>query len=475
MNHKMKIGVQYIDNTIKKYNSIEEIANNDLVIEIDCSNNRLTSLPDNMNFPNLHTFICSNNQLSSLPNNMNLPNLEWFSCANNRLTILPDNMNFPNLDNFDFSNNMITIIPDNMNCPNLRYLFCYSNMLKSLPENINFHNLRELHCNNNMIQSFPSNIYMNAPNLNQLWIYNNRFTSLPDNMNCTNLNTFVCFNNMLSSLPKNMNFPNIRTFDCSNNMLLSLPENMNFPNLKEFNCSDNNILSLPLSILNFRNLRIFEYDMIELSPQLARFINRIENSSINKIHIYNDMENIHNSNIQISVKDSINRLTTRMDVKKYNLEDLNKMILDNMILTEKSKSLLLEYVFDTSVHSLLLLTFSEVLWFVLQTINTDFNIKEQEEILNVLNQEIIDSDCKCFTGRMNRIVNSLNGFSHLVSINIKDNEQIGNIIILVKNKLESSASYTIEKHKEMVEKELIDRGYDMETIKIWIEYIIEDE
>jgi Leucine-rich repeat (LRR) protein len=471
----MKIGVQYIDNTIKKYNSIEEIANNDLVIEIDCSNNRLTSLPDNMNFPNLHTFICSNNQLSSLPNNMNLPNLEWFSCANNRLTILPDNMNFPNLDNFDFSNNMITIIPDNMNCPNLRYLFCYSNMLKSLPENINFHNLRELHCNNNMIQSFPSNIYMNAPNLNQLWIYNNRFTSLPDNMNCTNLNTFVCFNNMLSSLPKNMNFPNIRTFDCSNNMLLSLPENMNFPNLKEFNCSDNNILSLPLSILNFRNLRIFEYDMIELSPQLARFINRIENSSINKIHVYNDTENIHNSNIQISVKDSINRLTTRMDVKKYNLEDLNKMILDNMILTEKSKSLLLEYVFDTSVHSLLLLTFSEVLWFVLQTINTDFNIKEQEEILNVLNQEIIDSDCKCFTGRMNRIVNSLNGFSHLVSINIKDNEQIGNIIILVKNKLESSASYTIEKHKEMVEKELIDRGYDMETIKIWIEYIIEDE
>jgi Leucine-rich repeat (LRR) protein len=475
MNHKMTIQVEYIDNTIKKYHSIEEIANNDLVIEIDCSYSRLTSLPDNMNFPNLHTFVCSNNQLSSLPDNMNLPNLEWFSCANNRLTILPDNMNFPNLDNFDFSNNMITIIPDN----------------------INFHNLRELHCNNNMIKSLPSNTYMNAPNLNQLWIYNNRLTSLPDNMNCPNLRTFICFNNMLSSLPENMNLPNLAWFNCANNLLTLLPENMNlpnldwfncannrltllpenmnFPNVKQFYCSNNMLSSLPLYILNFRNLRNFEYDIIELSPQLARFINRIENSSINKIHIYNDTENIHNSNIQISVKDSINRLTTRMDVKKYNLEDLNSMILDNMVLTGKSKSLLLEYVSDTAVHSLLLLTFSEVLWFVLQTINTDFNIKEQEEILNVLNQEIIDSDCKCFTGRMNRIVNSLNGFSHLVSINIKDNEQIGNIIILVKNKLESSASYTIEKHKEMVEKELIDRGYDMETIKIWIEYIIEDE
>ena len=87
-----------------------------------------------------------------------------------------------------------------------------------------------------------------------------------------------------------------------------------------------------------------------------------------------------------------------------------------------SKSLLFEYVADTTVHSLLLLTFSEVLWFIIQTIITNFTDIIQVEIFMILNQEILDADCKCFTGRMNRVINCLNGFSPLVSINIKDGE-----------------------------------------------------
>ena len=72
---------------------------------------------------------------------------------------------------------------------------------------------------------------------------------------------------------------------------------------------------------------------------------------------------------------------------------------------------------------------------------------------------------------MNRVINCLNGFSPLVNINIKDGEQIGNIIILVKTRLELSDSYTVEKHKTEVEKELLERNYDVETIKTWLEYI----
>ena len=72
---------------------------------------------------------------------------------------------------------------------------------------------------------------------------------------------------------------------------------------------------------------------------------------------------------------------------------------------------------------------------------------------------------------MNRIINCLNGFSPLVSINIKDGEQIGNIIILVKNKLELTGTYTVGRHKIDVEKELLERNYDVETLKTWLEYI----
>ena len=43
--------------------------------------------------------------------------------------------------------------------------------------------------------------------------------------------------------------------------------------------------------------------------------------------------------------------------------------------------------------------------------------------------------------------------------------------MLIKNKLVLSNSYTIEKHKIDVEKELLERNYDIETIQIWLEYI----
>jgi len=72
---------------------------------------------------------------------------------------------------------------------------------------------------------------------------------------------------------------------------------------------------------------------------------------------------------------------------------------------------------------------------------------------------------------MNRIINCLNGFSPLVNIKIKDGDQIGNVIFLVKNKLELTGTYTIEQHKIDVEKELSERNYDIETIKTWLEYI----
>ena len=173
-------------------------------------------------------------------------------------------------------------------------------------------------------------------------------------------------------------------------------------------------------------------------------------------------------------KSYINCITTRTDLKKYNIEELHTLILwlqTNNLLTEISTQLLFEYVADTTIHSLLLLTFSEVLWFIIQTIITDFSDIIQQEIFKVLNQEILDADCKCFTGRMNRVINCLNGFSPLVNINIKDGEQIGNIIILVKNKLELTGTYTVGQHKIEVEKELLERNYDIETIKTWLDYI----
>ena len=121
------------------------------------------------------------------------------------------------------------------------------------------------------------------------------------------------------------------------------------------------------------------------------------------------------------------------------------------------------------MHSLLLLTFGEVLWYVLMTIKKDFSVEEQVEIKAILNTDMDDALCKCFTGRISRVVNCLSGFSELVNIQIKDESQIGNIIVLVRDKL--GDNYSVEKHKEEVEKELKERGYNEEVIEEWVSYI----
>ena len=268
-----------------------------------------------------------------------------------------------------------------------------------------------------------------------------------------------------------MNYQYLEELIISDNKIKELPNNMILPNIVMFRFFNNQITKLPLCILNFRNLReiVFSMNPIELSPQIGRFIQRIRNGSIKNLNVYNDNQNIHNSTIQLSVKDSINNITTRTDLPPFNKDELNKLIISDNNLDCKEQ--LIEYSEDNSEHSLLLLTFGEVLWYVLQTIENDFKDDEKKEIKKILNQEMIDAECKCFTGRMNRIINCLNGFSNLVNINIQHSEQIGNIIFIIKQKLEQENNYTIEKHKHLVIQELIERGYDEKTIDTWVEYI----
>jgi hypothetical protein len=97
--------------------------------------------------------------------------------------------------------------------------------------------------------------------------------------------------------------------------------------------------------------------------------------------------------------------------------------------------------------------------------------ENKNEIKAILNNEILDAECKCFTGRLSRLVNCINGFSDLVEIKINDNQQIGNVIILIRNELELKKEYTIEEHKKRVEEELKMRGYDDAVINEWIEEI----
>jgi hypothetical protein len=282
-----------------------------------------------------------------------------------------------------------------------------------------------------------------------------------------------CSHNQLKSLPENIssNWTNLTYFYCRNNQLKFLPENIgeNWANLTHFYCGRNQLTSLPLSLMNCRNLRYIDYsnnEIDDLPIQLMRFINRINQANTIGLNIYNNSQNVHNSNIQLSIKQSIKNITTRKDLPTFDKDKLITIIVDDKVLNCKEQ--LIEYINDDNIHSLLL-TFGEVLWYVLMTIEKDFSVEEQTEIKSILNTDMSDALCKCFTGRISRVVNCLSGFSPLVNIQIKDESQIGNIIVIIKEQL--GDSYTVKKHKELVYKELVERGFDIDTINEWLEHI----
>jgi len=150
-------------------------------------------------------------------------------------------------------------------------------------------------------------------------------------------------------------------------------------------------------------------------------------------------------------------------------DEMNHEIVSSVILTEKTKRLLMEYCEDENVHSVIGITFKELL---LAVWNIVIIHKDMDEICAIMNTEMDDADCKCFTGKMSRLINCLNGYDSRVSITMAENDQIGNIIIIEKEKLEvDSGGYNIESHKDNVRIAMEERGYALEVIEEWISYI----
>ncbi|CAH6420517.1 Hypothetical protein MVR_LOCUS151 [uncultured virus] len=136
---------------------------------------------------------------------------------------------------------------------------------------------------------------------------------------------------------------------------------------------------------------------------------------------------------------------------------------------ERAIRLLLEYCEDASIHSMHLLTYIELLSYVWARISrSDHKI----ELVKILGEQILDAECKCFTGRFNRTLSVLVGFYPDIVIEISDNSRIGAIILAVKDRL---GSCDPKAHREHASKALLEAGYDEGTIEPWLEAITGDD
>jgi hypothetical protein len=290
-------------------------------------------------------------------------------------------------------------------------------------------------------------------NLEEINCSNNQLTCIPEWNTLINLKVIKCYNNQLIYLPEWNNLINLKEINCSYNKLTYLPDWNNLINLRTIDFINNIITNLPISWSRLNNLRNIFYNRnpIEyIPPNLLRIINRRKNGQ----NIYNDSQNVHNHNIQLSMHRSIEYLIK--DKPTISLDQMRQEIEKECI----SSELILTYCKDQSVHSILNVTFEEVLQSIWSKIRDNIN---KEEIIKILNIEILDSECKCFTGRLTRLVNCMSGFDDNIKLEISDNEQMSNISKVLYEKYKDN----IKDYQRELRKEFEERGYSEEDINIW--------
>ena len=227
-----------------------------------------------------------------------------------------------------------------------------------------------------------------------------------------NLHQLDLYNNQINHITGINKLINLRSLYLHNNKIINITGINKLINLQYLYLQKNKITNISLFILHNINLIHLYYDAnIILDPIIERFLNR--NQIKNNKTIYNDTQNVHNNNINKSISDSLYRIM--IPTNNIDFQNLYNDILNDDILDKFCKESLIEYSKQNDVHSILNVTFSETLYFVWNIIKLHNN---RNDILNILNDEMKDSLCKCFTGRLSRLINCLNGFDDRVNIMI---------------------------------------------------------
>ncbi len=409
------------------------------------------------NFPNLHKFRCYSNKIKSLEPFSDCVSILELHCSGNKITSLEPLSNCINLQKLYCGGNKITSLEPLSNCVNLQILNFSGNKITSLEPLSNCISLQKLYCSGNKITSIEP--LSNCINLWGLFCNNNQITSLEPLSNCVNLKRLYCDNNRLISLEPLSNCVNLKSLIFGNTDIKSLEPLSNCINLQELYCGNNQITSLE-PLIYLRRLTYIDYsdNPIEIPTiQIQRILNRIDSNR--KSSIYDDKQNVHDTEIQRTVCESIQNLLKDPKID-FTIDDVI-----NSSLNKSTIESIIEYCQDQTIHSVHLITYQELFSLIWNRIQNSIH---KTELLKILEEQIADSECKCFTGRFNRTLSVLVGFYNDIKINISDKSRISAIILNSKEKI---IPYDVVKHKELVIKELIDAGYLESDFKDWIEAI----
>lgn len=135
-------------------------------------------------------------------------------------------------------------------------------------------------------------------------------------------------------------------------------------------------------------------------------------------------------------------------------------------LSPETKKLFNGYCENEEIHSELNVTYKDVADRVISWLYEQ-PIPVWNEVIKILESEIVASNEKCFTGRLSRLVSSLDGFHPGVRVSIATSDQISNRILGVINR-SSESSLSKEETIKLIRRELEELDMTGEQIEEWM-------
>jgi hypothetical protein len=169
------------------------------VFRVACSNSKITSVGELVNFTNLRELIITKNPISALPSIPNPTLVTALNIGETSLTSLPDFQQFPNLDFLSIHKLNLTQVPDLTKNTKLKTLILKGNNFNSIP-----------------LLDFPALEYLDLSALN--------LTSLPPLNKLPKLRQLDCYSNSLTSFPDFSSFDSLKILDASVNKTAVFPK-----------------------------------------------------------------------------------------------------------------------------------------------------------------------------------------------------------------------------------------------------------
>jgi len=415
----------------------------DLVIQnlktLDLSFNLLREIRPLRHLKNLRFLNLSFNQLETVPEIFFLTEIRYLNLSCNWLTEgpeIPDHLTV-----LDLGFNRLTVFPPSSDLPDLQYLAVNANRLTTLPPSVSrLHQLRHLDLSSNRLTDI-SALCSTLTNLAYLDVSNNRICQLPDQIT---------------------DLVELKSLLLSNNQLNQVPDLHRLVNLETLLLHDNRIRTLPTTLRYLRNLQVISiYNnplrLCNLNPILIRWLRSIWHQKQSSRTFFSDPENIHDSLIIRTTRESIDRL---LQENVYDPEAVEE-ILNDPAFPVDVRDLIREDLKDTTVHMALQISLADALCLVYPII---LRLPEPENGREILISEIRAAEGKCLTGKIVRIVNSLSGLSPSVVIYPPD--PIGDVFLQLKA---MHADLPLEDQKEKIRVALLEKNFPEEEVTIWLD------